>query len=197
MTATKTSPKPRFAISRKVLILSGVVVLTVAALVTLSVNTARLNGEVVEGNAKLAKAITQVEELENDAELAAVRLSSMREARDAYVVREAELQAKEEAVTEKENAVTGRENAVTATETAVQETTLKDGMSYTVGTSMQAGTYQTTSTSSRCYWKITQSGTNYGDIIENDLGSMGVLSVSVTGGQDFQSKSCGDWTKVG
>lgn len=190
MTVTNTTRKPRFAISRTGLILIGVAVLAVAALVILSINTARLNGEVEKGNAKLAKANTQVEELEADADLAATRFSSMRDARDEYVLREADLLAKEKAVTD-------RENAVTVTETVIQETTLKDGKYYTVGTSMQAGTYQASSTSTRCYWSITRSGTNYDDIVNNDLGATGVLSVSVAGGQDFQSHDCGDWAKVG
>jgi len=90
-----------------------------------------------------------------------------------------------------------REEAITGKETYVQSTTLKDGMYYTVSVSMEAGTYQTTSSSGRCYWKITKSGMNYDDIIENDLGGVGVLTVSVGGGQDFQSSSCGDWVKVG
>jgi hypothetical protein len=197
VTNKNAASKPRFTISRKVLIQSGVAVLAVAALVTLSINTVRLNSEVEEGNTKLATASAQakeandqVEELKTNAELMAERLRLTREARDGYVVREAELQAKEKAVTD-------RETAITATETVVQESTLKDGKYYTVGTSMQAGSYQANSASTSCYWSITESGTNYSDIVDNDLGAMGVLSVSVAGGQDFQSHDCGDWAKVG
>jgi len=53
------------------------------------------------------------------------------------------------------------------------------------------------SSGSRCYWSITRSGTNYGDIVENDVGAIGVLTVSLGDGQDFQSRGCGDWAKIG
>lgn len=44
---------------------------------------------------------------------------------------------------------------------------------------------------------ITVSGTNYSDIVENDFGTMGSITVTVGAGQDFRSSGCGDWTKVG
>jgi hypothetical protein len=111
--------------------------------------------------------------------------------------RESAVKVREDAVAAKEAAVKKREDAVTATETHIQETTLVDGRVYTVGTTMQAGTYQATSNSTRCYWKITTSGSNYEDIVQNDLGTQGVLNVTVDAGQDFQSSNCGNWTKIG
>jgi len=197
VTDTHPTRKPRFTATKTVRVLIGVIVAAVTALAVLSINTARLNGEVEKGNASIAQ-------LQADVGFLSASLTKTTADKDRYVQiadaatgREAKITAREAEVAAKELAVTERESAVAATETHIQETTLKDGMYYTVGTSMQAGTYQTTSTSSRCYWSITQSGTNYDDIVENDLGGMGVLSVSIAAGQDFQSKGCSDWTKVG
>ena len=102
---------------------------------------------------------------------------------------EAELETREADVAE-------REKAVDEKEAYIQETSLSDG-SYTVGVSMKAGTYRTQSGSSSCYWAIYRSGTNYDDIVNNDFGSTGVLTVSVSNGQDFETESCGTWKKIG
>lgn len=110
--------------------------------------------------------------------------------------REQTVAAAEQSLGEREAAVKGREDAITAKEQVVRETSLADG-TYTVGVSMEAGTYRTQSTSDRCYWAIYVSGTNYSDIEENDAGSTGVLSVTVRDGQDFRTLRCGTWTKVG
>lgn len=110
--------------------------------------------------------------------------------------REQTVSTAEKSLGERETAVKGREDAITAKEQFVQQTSLVDG-SYTVGVSMQPGTYRTQNSNSRCYWAIYVSGTNYDDIEQNDLGGTGVLTVTIREGQDFQTKSCGTWTKVG
>lgn len=46
-------------------------------------------------------------------------------------------------------------------------------------------------------WVIYRSGSSCSDIVDNDLGSMGAVTVKVSKGQDFQSSRCGDWKKVG
>lgn len=104
--------------------------------------------------------------------------------------------AAESALGERESAVKVREDAVTAKEQFVRQTSLADGL-YTVGVSMDAGTYRTENTNTRCYWAIYVSGTNYDDIEQNDLGSTGVLTVTIREGQDFETSSCGTWVKVG
>jgi len=83
-----------------------------------------------------------------------------------------------------------------AKEEYVKKTSLADG-TYSVGVSMEPGTYRTNSTNSRCYWAIYVSGTNYDDIDQNDAGSVGVLTVTVGEGRDFRTQSCGTWSKVG
>ncbi|MGN7969038.1 hypothetical protein [Microbacterium sp. 22296] len=110
--------------------------------------------------------------------------------------REQTVAAAEGAIADREAAVKGREDAITAKEQFVRQTSLADG-TYTVGVSMEAGTYRTQNSNSSCYWAIYVSGTNYDDIESNDLGSTGVLTVTVGDGQDFQTKRCGTWTKVG
>ncbi|MFC0678318.1 hypothetical protein ACFFGH_10745 [Lysobacter korlensis] len=69
---------------------------------------------------------------------------------------EAELAAREAELDEREKAVDDKE-------AYIRETSLSDG-TYTVGVSMEPGTYRTESGSSRCYWAIYRSGTNYDDI---------------------------------
>lgn len=110
--------------------------------------------------------------------------------------RESAASAAEAALAARENTVKGREDAIAAKETYIKRTSLADGV-YTVGVSMEGGTYRTESTNPRCYWKITTSGTNYDDIVQNDLGSMGVLTVTIGDGQDFHTARCGTWAKVG
>jgi hypothetical protein len=115
----------------------------------------------------------------------------------SYKERETELLEREGAVDTRSAELDRREETVSATEEHIEATTLRDGFAYSVGTTMQAGTYQATATSGTCYWEITVSGTNYDDIVQNDLGTNGTLSVTVGAGQDFQSQRCGPWTKIG
>lgn len=124
-------------------------------------------------------------------------LGAMTTSRDGYKADADDVAARETKVAEREKTVKAREDAITAKEKLVAETTLQDGYAYSVGLTAQPGVYQANSASSRCYWAIYTSGTNYSDIVENDLGSMGVIRVTIGGGQDFKSNSCGDWTKVG
>ena len=104
--------------------------------------------------------------------------------------------AAEKSVGDREAAVKGREDAITAKENFVKQTSLTGGK-YTVGVSMEAGTYRTENTNSRCYWAVYTSGTNYDDIVQNDLGATGVLTVTINQGQDFETNRCGTWVKIG
>ncbi|QHO70122.1 hypothetical protein BHD05_11195 [Marisediminicola antarctica] len=165
--------------------------------VAFGVTASDLSEALFAANKSQTTAEGRIETLQSNSASLERDLDEMTQARNVFKNASDDVAALEESVAERELAVTGREEAITAKETRIQATTLKDGTYYTVGVSMEAGTYQTTSTSGRCYWKITKSGTNYDDIVENDLGGIGVLTVSVSGGQDFQSSSCGDWAKIG
>ena len=110
--------------------------------------------------------------------------------------REQTVAAAEKSVGDREAAVKGREDAITAKENFVKQTSLTGGK-YTVGVSMEAGTYRTENTNSRCYWAVYTSGTNYDDIVQNDLGATGVLTVTINQGQDFETNRCGTWVKIG
>jgi len=69
---------------------------------------------------------------------------------------------------------------------------------WTVGRDIEPGTYTTTAeVASDCYWSITKSGTNGGDIIENDIVKGGKPTVTLREGQDFKTSRCGGWTKIG
>jgi hypothetical protein len=73
--------------------------------------------------------------------------------------------------------------------------TVKDG-TWIVGEDFPAGTYQTTATEQDCYWDITKSGSNHRDYVDQELGA-GHWRVALKQGQDFTTKGCGTWTKVG
>lgn len=73
-------------------------------------------------------------------------------------------------------------------------TTIEDG-TWTVGLDIAAGTYRPRDPApSDCYWKISKSGTNGADIIQNDIGG-GRPTVSLKVGQDFTTNRCGTWVK--
>lgn len=109
--------------------------------------------------------------------------------------REAEVGKAEAAVKSAEAAVKKRESAVTAAEKEKAANTLSDG-TWTVGKDITAGTYgATTDVGSSCYWGIYETGSNGGNIIENDLPGGGRPSVALSAGQDFKSSRCGTWQK--
>lgn len=89
-----------------------------------------------------------------------------------------------------------REAAVTATEQQVAANTITTG-TWTVGVDVEPGTYKVTApvATGSCYWKITATGTNGGDIVENDIVSGGLPQVNLSAGQDFTTERCGDWIK--
>ncbi|GAB5079652.1 coiled-coil domain-containing protein [Arthrobacter sp. AD-310] len=109
--------------------------------------------------------------------------------------RETEVGKAESAVKSAEAAVKKREEAVTAAEKQKAANTVSDG-TWTVGKDVAAGTYRATAdVGSSCYWGIYETGSNGGNIIENDLPGGGRPSVALSAGQDFKSSRCGTWTK--
>lgn len=108
---------------------------------------------------------------------------------------EAILTQKVAEIEQREAKVAEREKAVSATEQRIADTTITEG-TWTVGRDIEAGTYVTQGTvSGSCYWEITRSGTNGGDIIENDIVGGGRPTVTLTVGQDFTTNRCGSWVK--
>jgi hypothetical protein len=87
-----------------------------------------------------------------------------------------------------------REAALTATEAKVAASQIDNG-TWTVGVDIEPGSYRTAeAVTSSCYWAIYRSGSNGGDIIENDIVEGGFPSVTLKVGQDFRN-SCGVWLK--
>lgn len=104
---------------------------------------------------------------------------------------------RETAVAAAETALKQREDAVKGAETAKAASSIKEG-TWTVGRNVEAGTYTTEKTvASGCYWAILASGTNGDDILANDIVSGGQPTVTIQAGQDFTTKRCGTWTKIG
>ena len=107
----------------------------------------------------------------------------------------ASLKAREDAVAKSEADVKARETAVAGAEAQKAANTITAG-TWTVGKDVEAGTYRTTAAvSSGCYWEITVTGSNGGDIVENDLPSGGYPTVILSPGQTFDSNRCGSWLK--
>lgn len=187
-----TMPRSKFAlkVSKRTVTLFALSVVAVAGWAAFGVATSNLSGS-------LTKAQTRIAALESHSASVEDNLSRVSDERDALASDAKEVEARDAELTTRESAVTAREEAISEKEDIQKATTLLDGQYYTVGLSMKSGKYQAKSSSSDCYWSITRSGTNYGDIVDNDLGAMGVLTVTVRSGQDFQSHDCGDWIKVG
>jgi hypothetical protein len=111
------------------------------------------------------------------------------------VAREAEVGKADAAVKTAEAAVKAREEAVTGAEKTKAANTVSDG-TWTVGTDIEPGTYRAAAAvGSTCYWGIYRSGSNGGDIIENDIPGGGRPVVTLSAGQDFNSTRCGKWEK--
>lgn len=101
----------------------------------------------------------------------------------------------EERVKAAEAAVKQREEAVTGAERQKAANTVGDG-TWTVGSDIEPGTYRAAAAvGSTCYWGIYRSGSNGGDIIENDIPGGGRPVVTLSAGQDFNSTRCGKWEK--
>ncbi|WP_227008193.1 hypothetical protein [Pseudarthrobacter sp. AB1] len=117
-------------------------------------------------------------------------------ARESKVsARETEVGKADAAVKTAEAAVKAREEAVTGAEKAKAANTVSDG-TWTVGSDIEPGTYRAVAAvGSTCYWGIYRSGSNGGDIIENDIPGGGRPVVTLSPGQDFNSTRCGKWEK--
>lgn len=116
--------------------------------------------------------------------------------REAKVTsRETEVGKADAAVKTAEAAVKVREEAVTGAETTKAANTVGDG-TWTVGSDIEPGTYRAVeAVGSSCYWGIYRSGSNGGDIIENDIPGGGRPVVALSAGQDFNSTRCGKWER--
>ncbi|MBD8079357.1 hypothetical protein [Cellulosimicrobium arenosum] len=95
---------------------------------------------------------------------------------------------------EQEARLAEREAAVTKTEDQVAATTITEGV-WTVGVDIEAGNYRVKESPIDCYWAIYTTGTNQDDIIQNDIVTGGMPTVTIREGQDFESNRCGSWIK--
>ncbi len=134
--------------------------------------------------------------LQEDLSIAQDRLEEVSAENEDRKSREADLAAAEAAVAQRENEVGTREAAVTATEQQVAANTVQPGR-WTVGVDIEPGSYRVSEpvVGTRCYWKISVTGSNGDDIVSNDFGTQGNLSVTLSNGQDFESSDCGSWVK--
>lgn len=123
------------------------------------------------------------------------RESELSEAQRAVEERESAVDEAKAALKEQEAAVKEREEAVSTAEEEQAANTISNG-TWTVGVDIAPGTYRSNEpVGSTCYWGIYRTGTNGGDIIENDIPGGGRPTVTLSQGQDFNSTRCGSWTK--
>ena len=96
---------------------------------------------------------------------------------------------------QRERNVAAREQAASAVEQQIAVNSIGQG-TWTVGRDIEPGTYRTReAVVGDCYWAILASGTNGGDIIENDIPSGGFPTVTLSAGQDFENNGCGTFVK--
>lgn len=134
----------------------------------------------------------RVKSLESEA-AALEDATSEREA--AVEARSAELDGREAALDERQTGLEEREAAVTTAEEEEAANTVGEG-TWVVGVDIAAGTYRSDdNVGSDCYWGIYRSGTNGDDILENDIPGGGRPMVTLSEGQDFQTRRCGSWSK--
>ncbi|GAA1790142.1 coiled-coil domain-containing protein 22 [Planosporangium flavigriseum] len=130
------------------------------------------------------------------------RLGSMTQERDTEKARADQLQTREDAVKQledrvqtREGEVKKREDAVSQAEKVQAQNTIHEG-TWAVDVDIQPGTYRTKDpVSGQCYWAI-YSDANGRNIVANDIVTGGRPTVTLSGGQYFTSRRCGDWTKV-
>lgn len=153
-----------------------------------------------------ATAVSHVQVAATDRDKYQRQLSELTTKHDTLVSeiadRESALEERESAVGDKESkvsaaeaAVKTREKAVGSAETEAAANTVGDG-TWSVGDDIKPGSYRATAdVGSTCYWAIYSSGSNGGDIIQNDIPGGGRPTVKLSKGQDFKSSRCGSWQK--
>lgn len=157
--------------------------------VTWEGNAREARAERDTAQAELAGVQSKADTLEAASDTMEAKIETLESEAASVAQRATELETQAAALAE-------REAAVTATEQQVAANTIMTG-TWTVGVDIEPGTYKVTApvTTGTCYWKISTTGTNGGDIVENDIVSGGLPQVNLSAGQDFTTERCGDWLK--
>lgn len=185
------SPRKRFGALGISLVVVGVIAIAGWAAFGIAVT------QLSVANERLTEAWAEIDDLESTLANIETDVTELTVERDRLKAQADDVADREVDVAAKEDELETREAAVKAAEEYAAATTLQDGYTYTVGLTMEPGVYRANSSSDRCYWAIYRSGSNQSDIVDNDLGAMGAITLTISGGQDFESSRCGDWTKVG
>ena len=151
--------------------------------------------QAVDWKARAQEARAQVVEVEGERDRARAaskslegQVSQLKANEDTLAKLALDIEAEEKALAE-------REAAVTVTEQQVAANTIGEG-TWTVGVDVEPGTYRTQEpVTGSCYWAIFRSGTNKGDIVQNDIVKGGSPTVTIGAGQDFETSRCGSWVK--
>jgi len=146
---------------------------------------ARADRDAVQSD--LANAESEIETLQATSDDLEKKVSTLEGEAAAVAQQAADLEEQAAEVAE-------REAAVSKTEDQVAANTISEGI-WTVGVDIEPGTYRTKESPYDCYWAIYTSGTNQDDIIQNEIVTGGIPTVTLSEGQDFETNGCGDWVK--
>lgn len=106
-----------------------------------------------------------------------------------------DLAQQQAAIATSQAAVASSAAAMSQAQAAIDANSITEG-TWTVGSDIQPGRYRTSApVSEGCYWEIDRSGTNGSSIVQNDLPTGGYPTITLSVGQDFTTKDCGNWLK--
>ena len=146
------------------------------------------SAEFIEMHASLTEAEDRADTAESELDRAEQGAAEIQASYD-------ELVANVQDIETREADVAAREAAATEAEAEAEANSVTEGV-WVVGVDIKPGTYRAQGVSSDCYWSITTTGSNGGDIIDNDIPGGGNPQVTLEEGQDFETSRCGDWTLV-
>ncbi|GAB3490325.1 hypothetical protein [Amycolatopsis cihanbeyliensis] len=133
-------------------------------------------------------------EVEVPGEIPAADLAALSEREAELSERDTNLALRVDELDQRSAGLDEREAAISEAERTAAANTVGDGV-WVVGVDVEPGTYRATSVGAECYWAITTSGSNGGDIIDNGIPGGGNPTISLAKGQDFRSARCGEWTR--
>lgn len=122
------------------------------------------------------------------------RLDALQAWQDELDQRQADLDQRDTELSDRESSLDDREAAISEQERTIAANTITDGI-WSVGVDIEPGTYRAVNVGAECYWAVLASGTNGTEIINNGIPGGGNPTVTLAEGQDFETSSCGEWTK--
>lgn len=116
-------------------------------------------------------------------------------AQDSYTALEAQSRSQRSELEAREAAVAAREAAAENVEAEVEANRFSGGVQI-VGDTVKPGVYRSGEIADSCYY-VWKTGTDAdADIVDNNIVDSGTATVTLRGGEVFESRGCGTWTKI-